>query len=126
TRCPVCGSEVIREEGAAAFRCIGMQCPAKLREAIRHFASKHALDIDGLGDKLVAQLVDRGMIRDVAELYQLDTDRLLSLDRMGEKSVQNLLAAIEHSKRTTLARVIYGLGIPHVGEHLAAVLAEAF
>lgn len=123
-RCPVCESPVIREEGAAAYRCIGMRCPAQLREAIRHFASKHGLDIDGIGEKLVEQLVARGMIRDVADLYSLTEDQLVSLERMGRKSAQNLLEAIESSKQTTLARLLYGLGIPQVGEHLAAVLAE--
>ena len=125
-RCPVCGSTVLREEGAAAYRCMGLKCPAKLREGLRHFASKHALDIDGLGDKLVEQLVTRHLVRDVADLYLLTPDHLLTLERMGAKSAQNVLDAITHSKDTTLARLIYGLGIPQVGEHLAAVLAETF
>ena len=124
--CPVCGSAVIREEGAAAYRCIGMRCPAKLREALRHFASKYALDIDGLGDKLVEQLVEREMVRDVADLYGLTVEALLPLERMGKKSAENLVASIERSKRTTLERLILGLGIPHVGEHVAAVLAAEF
>ena len=125
-RCPVCGSQVIREEGAAAYRCIGMQCPAKRREVIRHFASKHALDIDGLGEKLVAQLVERGMVTDLADLFQLTVDQLAALDRMGAKSAGNLVSAIQASKRPTLARFIYGLGIPQVGEHVAELLAEHF
>ena len=128
--CPVCGSEVVREEGAAAYRCIGMRCPAKLRESIRHFASKHALDIDGLGDKLVTQLIETGLVRDAADLYDLGTEKkreqLIGLDRMAEKSAQNLLAAIEGSKDTTLPRFINGLGIPQVGEHTAEVLADHF
>ncbi len=125
-RCPVCDSPVVREEGAAAFRCVGMRCPAKLRESIRHFASKYALDIDGLGDKLVEQLVEHGLVKDVADLYGLTQEQIEALERMGEKSAQNLLNAIEGSKRTTLARLINGLGIPQVGEHLAEVLAGEF
>jgi DNA ligase (NAD+) len=124
--CPACGSPVIREEGAAAFRCIGMQCPAQLREAIRHFGSKNGLNIDGLGDKLIEQLVERGLARDVADLYMLTKEQLASLDRMGEKSAGNLLAEIERSKRTTLARFLFALGIPQVGEHLGQVLAQEF
>ncbi len=125
-RCPVCQSPVIREEGAAAYRCMGMQCPAKQREVIRHFASKHALDIDGLGDKLVEQLVEQGLVKDVSDLYHLTADQLAALERMGEKSAANLVAAIERSKDTTLARLINGLGIPQVGEHVAALLAAEF
>jgi DNA ligase (NAD+) len=124
--CPVCGSAVMREEGAAAYRCIGMQCPAKLRESVRHFASKNALDIDGLGDKLVAQLVERGLVKNAADLYALSAEQLKDLDRMAEKSAQNLLLAIEQSKTTTLARLIHGMGIPQVGEHVASLLAEEF
>jgi DNA ligase (NAD+) len=124
--CPACGSPVIREEGAAAFRCIGMQCPARLREAIRHFGSKNGLNIDGLGDKLIEQLVERGLARDVADLYELTKEQLASLDRMGEKSAANLLGEIERSKRTTLARFLFALGIPQVGEHLGQVLAQEF
>jgi len=124
--CPACGSPVIREEGAAAFRCIGMQCPAKLRETIHHFGSKNALDIDGLGEKLVEQLVERGMVHDAADLYELAKEQLVQLERMGEKSAQNLLHEIERSKSTTLARFIFALGIPQVGEHLGDVLAREF
>ncbi|HUI26109.1 MAG TPA: NAD-dependent DNA ligase LigA [Candidatus Kryptonia bacterium] len=125
-KCPVCGSKVVREEGEAAYRCIGMSCSAKLREAVRHFASKHALNIDGLGEKLVAQLIDIGLVKNVADLYDLTTERLIDLERMAEKSAQNVIDAIAGSKRTTLARFINGLGIPQVGEHMAAVLAEHF
>lgn len=126
TGCPVCDAPVIREEGAAAFRCIGMKCPAKLREVVRHFASKHALDIDGLGEKLVAQLVERGLVRDVADLYSLSEEQFVELDRMGVKSARNLVEAIEASKRTSLARLIHGLGIRQVGEHVSRILAEEF
>jgi DNA ligase (NAD+) len=125
-KCPVCGSKVVREEGAAAYRCIGMSCPAKLRESVRHFASKHALDIDGLGEKLVAQLIEHGLVKNVADLYDLKKEQLVELERMADKSAQNIIDAIEGSKRTTLARFINGLGIPQVGEHMAAVLAEHF
>lgn len=124
--CPVCGGPVLREEGAVVYRCLGMQCPAKLREAIRHFASKHAMDIDGLGEKLVAQLVDRGLVRDVADLYRLSEADLVGLERMGEKSARNLLAAIDASRQASLPRLINGLGIPHVGEHVAGILAAEF
>jgi DNA ligase (NAD+) len=124
--CPVCGSKVVREEGAAAYRCIGMSCPAKRRETVRHFASKHAVDIDGLGEKLVAQLTDAGLVKNVADLYDLTKEQLITLDRMADKSAQNILDAITASKRTTLARFINGLGIPQVGEHMAEVLADHF
>lgn len=126
TSCPICQSPVLREEGAAAYRCIGIDCPAKRREVIRHFAAKNALDIDGLGDKLVEQLVDSGLVDNVADLYDLNIESLIALDRMGQKSAQNLIEAIENSKRTNLERLIYGLGIPHVGEHTAVQLAVEF
>jgi DNA ligase (NAD+) len=124
--CPICGSKVVREEGEAAYRCIGMSCPAKLRESVRHFASKHALDIDGLGEKLVAQLIEKGLVNNVADLYDLTKKQLVDLERMADKSAQNILDAIEGSKKTTLARFINGLGIPQVGEHMATLLAEHF
>jgi DNA ligase (NAD+) len=102
TACPVCGSQVIREEGAAAHRCIGMQCPAQRREVIRHFASKHALDIDGLGEKLVAQLIEHELVRDVSDLYRLTAAQLVELERMGEKSAGNLVAAIQATTQPAL------------------------
>lgn len=125
-RCPACGSEVVREEGAAVYRCIGLRCPAKLRESIRHFASKDALDIDGLGDKLIAQLIEKELVHDVADLYELTREQLVGLERMGEKSAQNLLDAIAASRETTLARLLNGLGIPQVGERTAQILADRF
>lgn len=125
-QCPECGSDVVREADAAAYRCIGMNCPAQLRERLRHFGSKHGLDIDGLGEKLVTQLVDRNWVKNVADLYELAKEQLVSLERMGDKSAQNLLDAIKGSTRTSLPRLLYGLGIPQVGEHMAAVLAEHF
>ncbi|HWP23423.1 MAG TPA: NAD-dependent DNA ligase LigA [Candidatus Binatia bacterium] len=125
-RCPVCGSEVFREEGEAAYRCSGHSCPAKLKESLKFFASRNAMDIEGLGEKLIDQLVDRGLVRDVADLYSLTKEQLAGLDRMGEKSAQNLLDALERSKRATLARGLTALGIRHVGEATAKALAEHF
>lgn len=123
-RCPVCGSRVERLEGEAAHRCVGgLYCAAQRREAIKHFASRRALDIDGLGDKLVDQLVERGLVHDPSDLYALDTDTLAGLERMGAKSAANLKAALERSKRTTLERFLYALGIPEVGEATARALA---
>ncbi len=124
-KCPECGASVERAEGESAHRCTnGLSCPAQRKESIRHFVSKKALDIDGLGKKLVAQLVDRGLVQDVADLYKLDAETLAGLERMAEKSASNLVAALEASKKTTLARFLFGLGVRHVGEHVAAVLAE--
>jgi DNA ligase (NAD+) len=125
-RCPVCGSAVLREEGAAAYRCVGLQCPAQRREVLRHFASKHALNIDGLGEKLVAQLIDGGLVGDVSDLYRLTVDQLTGLERMGEKSASNLVNAIQATRRPPLDRLLNGLGIPQVGERTAALLAERF
>ena len=124
--CPVCGSKVIREEGAAAYRCIDRQCPAQRREVLRHFASKHALNIDGLGEKLVAQLVDAGLVEDVSDLYRLTVEQLTELERMGAKSATNLVTAIQATKEPPLDRLIYALGIPQVGERTAELLAERF
>ena len=127
-RCPIpgCGGHVVREEGEAAYRCINAACPAQLKSRIRHFASRGAVDIDGLGEKLVDQLVERGLVRDFADVYRLDAATLADLERMAEKSASNLAAAIVRSKRPELERFIYALGIRHVGEHLARVLAQHF
>jgi len=125
-RCPVCGAKVIRLEGEAVHRCIGLTCSAKLKELIKHFASKRAMDIDGLGDKIVAQLVEKGLVKDPAELYSLRLEQLAAMERMAEKSGQNIIDAINQSKERGLARLIYALGIRHVGEHLAQVLAEHY
>ncbi len=124
--CPVCGSPVVRLPGEASHRCMGISCPAQLKAKIRHFASKRAMDIDGLGQKLVEQLVDKGLVKDFADLYHLRLEEIANLERMGEKSAQNLLDEIEKSKQTTLPRFLYALGIPLVGEHLAQVVAEHF
>jgi len=124
--CPVCGSAVVREEGAAAYRCVGLQCPAQRREVLRHFASKHALNIDGLGEKLVAQLIDGGLVHDVSDLYRLTAEQLAGLERMGEKSATNLVNAIQATRTPPLDRLLNGLGIPQVGERTALLLAERF
>ncbi len=126
TSCPVCGSPVAREEGEAVARCTGVACPAKGQANLRHFATRPAMDIDGLGDKLCTQLVETGRVKTFADLYRLDLDKLLQVERMGEKSAQNLLEALERSKKTTLRRLIYALGIRHVGEATAKALAEHF
>ena len=125
-KCPVCGADVVRLEGEAVARCTGISCPAQLKENIRHFASRRAMDIDGLGEKLIEQLVDTGTVKSVADLYYLTKEDILSLERMAEKSATNLLEAIDTSRDTTLERLIFGLGIRHVGEHVAKVLAKTF
>jgi DNA ligase (NAD+) len=125
-KCPVCGGHVVRAEGEADHRCVNQKCPAKLRETILHFASRGVMNIDGMGDALVTQLTDRGMVKDVADIYKLTKDDLLKLERMGDKSAQNVLDEIERSKKLPLERVIYGLGIRFVGERTAQFLAEHF
>ncbi|MFN5160979.1 MAG: NAD-dependent DNA ligase LigA, partial [Cyanobacteriota bacterium] len=124
--CPECGSELVREEGEAATRCVNSSCPAILRGSLRHWVSKGALDVDGLGSKLIEQLVDRGLVRSIADLYRLDAALLASLERMGEKSAANLVAALDASRRQPWQRQLYGLGIHHVGEVNAKALARAF
>ena len=125
--CPVCGSHVVRAEDEAVARCSGgLVCPAQRKQALIHFASRRAMDIEGLGDKLVEQLVDGGLVRTAADIYRLDVSALAGLERMAEKSAANLVAAIEKSKQTTLARFIYALGIRNVGEATAKDLARHF
>jgi len=125
--CPVCGSHVVRLEGEAAARCTGgLVCPAQRKQALLHFASRRAMDIEGLGDKLVDQLVDRGLVHTPADVYVLNLESLAGLDRMAEKSAANLIAAIETSKAATLARFIFALGIRNVGEATAKDLARHF
>lgn len=127
THCPVCGSEVQRPEGEAVARCTGgLYCPAQVKEAIKHFASRKALNIDGLGDKMVEQLFDAGLIRHVDDLYSLDIEAVAALERMGKKSAENLIAALDSSKSTTLERFIYALGIRNAGEGTAKGLARYF
>ncbi len=124
--CPVCGGNVVRTEGEADHRCVNANCPAKLQGTILHFASRHVMNIDGLGEVLVNQLNERGLVKNVADLYKLTKDDLLQLERMGDKSAENVLEEIEASKKLPLERVIYGLGIRFVGERTAQFLAEYF
>lgn len=123
-KCPVCGADVVRLPGEAVHRCISISCPAQLKGRIKHFASKRAMDVDGLGVKLIDQLVDTGMVKDIADLYYLKEHDFVPLERMAEKSAQNLLQALEKSKRPSLARFIYALGIRLAGEHISQVLAQ--
>ncbi len=124
--CPVCDGAIVHEEGEVGYFCVNVNCPARMRESICHFASKAALDIDGLGDKLVAQLVDKGLVKELDEIFDLTGEQLAGLERMAAKSAQNLIEAIERSRTVALDRVINGLGIRHVGEHTARQLALRF
>ena len=124
--CPVCGEKVVRQPGEAIRRCVNINCPAQIKGSIEHFASKRAMDIDGLGEKLVEQLVDKKAINDVSDLYYLKKDDLLQLERMADKSAQNLLDAISTSKKPSFQRFIYALGIRNVGEHISGLLADKF
>ncbi|HTA46514.1 MAG TPA: NAD-dependent DNA ligase LigA [Bryobacteraceae bacterium] len=124
--CPVCEGRVVREEGEAASRCINVNCPARLKESIRHFASRGVMNIDGVGDALIDQLVDNGMVQGVADLYDLTVDQLTQLDRMGPKSAANILRNIDRSRILPMPRVITALGIRFVGERTAELLAEHF
>ncbi len=123
-KCPICGADVVRLPGEAIHRCVGISCPAQLKGRIRHFASKRAMDIDGLGVKLIDQLADKGLVKDIADLYYLGEDDLALLERMAEKSAENLIQALEESKHPHLSRFVYALGIRHVGEHISQVLAQ--
>ncbi len=124
--CPECGSSIHKVEGEVAYRCVNAACPAKRKESLLHYAGRHAMNIDGLGDKIVDQLVDKGLVKDVADLYSLELDEVANLDRMAEKSAQNLLDEIEGSKKNSLSRLIYALGIQFVGERTGQLLAEQF
>jgi len=124
--CPECHSHLVRAEGEADWRCINATCPARLREGLLHFASRGVMNIEGLGEAVVAQLLESGKVHSIADLYKLDNDFLLTLERMGPKSVENLLAEIEKSKSAALDRVLFGLGIRFVGERTAELLAEHF
>ncbi len=124
SKCPVCGAEVIKEE--VICRCIGLDCPAQLKGRIKHFASKRAMDIDGLGIKLIDQLVDKGLIKDVADIYYIKKEELIELERMADKSAQNIIDAIEKSKTKPLGKFLFALGILHVGETTAEDLADHF
>ena len=125
-RCPTCRTEIVREEGEAAHRCVNARCPAQQYERIRHFVSRAAMDVDGLGEKLVAQLLEAGLVRDFPDVYRLSGAQLAALERMGDKSADNLLAAIRAAKSRPLASVISGLGILHVGGETADLLARRF
>ncbi len=124
--CPECHSAIHHVEGEVAYRCVNAACPAKRKESLLHFASRHAMNIDGLGDKIVDQLVDKGLVKDVADLYALKEDEVAGLERMAEKSAQNLLEEIDGSKKNSLARLIHALGIRNVGERTGQLLAEHF
>lgn len=125
-KCPQCGSEVVRIADEVALRCMGLSCPPQIRESIKHFASRTAMDIEGLGDKFVEQLLSLGLVRNVSDLYRLTKDDFMTFERMGDKLASNLLAAIEASKSRELYRFIFALGIRHVGERTAKALAQAF
>jgi DNA ligase (NAD+) len=126
-QCPECGSDVIKPEGEAVARCSGgLYCSAQRKEAIKHFASRRAMDIEGLGDKLVELIVDEGMVHDLADIYTLSHEQYAGLERMGDKSAENLINALEKSKHTTLARFLHALGIREVGEVTASALASHF
>jgi DNA ligase (NAD+) len=125
-RCPECGGRVVRTEGEVDHRCVNANCPAKLKETIRHFAFRSVMNIEGMGESLVSQLVERGLVRNVADIYDLTLEPLVALERMGERSAQNVLDEIEASKKLPLERVIYGLGIRFVGERTAEFLAQHF
>lgn len=126
THCPACGSELVRLEGEVALRCINPKCPAQIREGLIHFVSRNAMNIDGLGEKVITQLFQENLVADVADIYKLTKEQLIQLERMGEKSVQNLLTAIEASKENSLERLLFGLGIRHVGAKAAKILAQTY
>lgn len=125
-KCPVCGSKVVKDAEQVAIRCVNAQCPAQVRRRIEHFAARGAMDIDGLGERMVTELVNANLIQDVSDIYQLDPNKISQIERTGEKSIQNLLGAIERSKTRPLWRLIFGLGILHVGETSARELAKHF
>jgi DNA ligase (NAD+) len=125
-QCPVCGGDVHRAEGEVAYRCVNSACPARLKESLLYFAGRRAMNIDGLGDALVDQLVDKGLVRDVADLYALTQEQVANLERMGDKSASNLLLEIDNSKKASLARLIFALGIRFVGERTGQLLADHF
>jgi DNA ligase (NAD+) len=126
THCPECGGEVVRAEGEAASRCINTNCPKRLKESILHFAARGVMDIDGLGEALVDQLVAKGLVKNIADLYQVTPEQLMALERMGEKSAAKIVANIDRSRQASLPRILNGLGIPFVGERTAQILGETF
>src|SRR5262249_24458533 len=126
SQCPVCGAAVERDPGGVYYRCTGVNCPAQLKERLRFYASRNAMDIEGLGWALVEQLVDSGLVKSIPQVYDLTLEQLVELERMGKKSADNLLKGVEASKDRGLARVLTGLAIRHVGEHVAELLAQHF
>jgi DNA ligase (NAD+) len=125
-KCPVCGGDIVREAGEAASRCINTNCPARLKESILHFSARSVMNIDGLGEALVDQLVERGLVKSVADLYDLTAEQLMELERIGEKSADRVIRNIEASNQQPLPRVLNGLGVPFIGERTAAILADTF
>jgi DNA ligase (NAD+) len=125
-KCPVCGSEIVRTEGEADYRCVNVDCPARLRESLLHFASRGVMNIDGMGEAVVVQLMEMGLVHSIADLYSLTGEKLLTLERIGQKTADSLIAEIERSKKAPLDRVLFGLGIRFVGERTAQLLADAF
>jgi DNA ligase (NAD+) len=126
SKCPVCGMRVYKTEDLVAYRCVNVSCLARRRESILHFAGRHAMNIDGLGDKIVVQLIENNLVTDFADLYRLDLKTVSGLERMAKKSAQNLLDEIAASKKNSLDRLIYAIGIPYVGERTAQLLASHF
>ncbi len=126
SQCPICGTPLVREEGEVIRRCVNVSCPARLKESLQHFASRRAMSIDGMGEQLVEQLVERGMLHGLADVYALTQEQIAGLERMGDKSAANVIKAIEASKKTPLARIIFALGIRYVGERTAQLLADRF
>lgn len=124
--CPICSEKVIREPGEAVRRCVNINCPAQIKGRIRHFASKRAMDIEGLGTKLVEQLVENGYVKNIADIYCIQKADLMRLERLADKSAGNIIDSIEHSKKPVFSRFLYALGIPHVGEHIADLLAQRY
>jgi DNA ligase (NAD+) len=124
--CPICGGDIVREQGEAASRCINTNCPARLRESILHFAARPVMNIDGMGDALVNQLVEQGLVRSVADIYSLSAGQLMALERMGQKSADRVIRNIDASRKQPLARVLNGLGMQFVGERTATILADSF
>ncbi len=125
-KCPVCGSDIIKPKDEAVARCIGLSCPAQLKNSLNHFASRHAMNIDGLGPAIIEQLVEKGLVKDISDLYTLKADVLADLERFGEKSAKNLIEQIEASKQNEFSRVLFAVGIRHVGRHVAQLLADNF
>ena len=126
TKCPICGSELVHLDEEVALRCINPKCPAQIKEGLSHFVSRNAMNIEGLGPRVLAQMFDKGLVSDVADLYALDKDQLLTLDKIKDKSAENILQAIDASRENSVERLIFGLGIRHVGAKAAGILAEHF